>query len=421
MRYFRGWNIVAMGFLMQMVSYGNIQYAYGTLMLPVAHEYSATRLQMNLGLSLALVGSGLLSPLCALLIGRVPMRLLVSMAAVVFAAGFAVIAASTAFWQVPVAYGSALAIAEVLLGMLTATAMITRWFERRRGLAFGICSVGASAGGLVLPPAASYLVLHYGWRHTFLTLALVAMLIIVTAAWLLIREQPTPEEFRRENPASNDATSRTAQEMEAKPVSYSILLRRTDFWLYSFFVAICFAAPAGALVSLVPFAMEHGTSYISASLLTSCVAGASVAGMLTFGALSDRMSLGRILLLLLTTDLVGITLMLPGHSFATLLFPSVALGIGVGGILPTWGTLVARVYGVVSYGKTLGLMRFIAISLIPAGPLLAGWLHDRKGNYTMAYSVFIVWLLLAGFMLLRIRNSPTSDPHAIPVSESASA
>jgi MFS family permease len=362
-----------------------------------------------------------LSPLCALLIGRMPMPLLVSMAAVVFATGFAAVAASTQFWQVPVAYASALAIAEVLLGMLTANAMITGWFERRRGLAFGVCSVGAPAGGLIVPPAAAYLVVHYGWRHTYLTLAMVALVILVPAAWLLIREQPTPEEFLREHPTTGEVRPLIAQKPEGEALSYSQLVRRGDFWLYSFFVAICLAASAGAFVSLVPFAMEQGTSYAHASLLTSCVAAAAVVGMLAFGAYSDRMSIGSIMLLVVLTNLVGITLMLPSRSFATLLLPCVALGLGVGGIVPLWGTLVARVYGVVGYAKTLGLMRFVVISLMPAGPLLAGWLHDREGSYTLAYSVFIVSLLLAGLIPLSLKRSPTEEARALPVNESKSA
>ena len=51
------------------------------------------------------------------------------------------------------------------LGPLVAT--ISRWFEKQRGLAIGIGSIGGGIGTLFYAPLTEYLIQEFGWRLAY--------------------------------------------------------------------------------------------------------------------------------------------------------------------------------------------------------------------------------------------------------------
>jgi MFS family permease len=402
MSYFRGWNVVVLGCLMQTASFGATLYSYATLMVPVTHEYGANRLTMNLGFVLMMFFSGIFSPLCALLFGRIEIRWLISAGAAVLAVGYGLIASSTAMWQVLLVYATAIAISEAALGMMTANVMVTQWFERRRGLAMGVCAVGTDLGGLILPPVASVLVVGFGWRHTYAMLGIAAAVVITAAAWLFWRGAPS--ELERKVEATTADLHDAPSVLSASSLTYGRLARRAEFWIYSFLIALSLGTLSGVSISIVPYAIERGVPYVNAPLLVSCMAAMAVVGKLAFGALADRISLGVIMLAGLFANLGAIATMLAANSYPTLVLGSLLLGLALGGLLPLWGVLVAQVFGKASYGKALGLMRAVVIPLSLGGPLLAGWLHDRNGTYTKAFSVFATAMIVAILLLLGVRR-----------------
>ena len=68
--------------------------------------------------------------------------------------------------------------------------------------------------------------------------------------------------------------------------------------------------------------------------------------------------------------------------------------------------MMARVFGLLSYGKAMGLMRpLITLSVMP-GFTLIGRLYDARGDYQLALWVFTGITVLAGVLLFPLKLDP---------------
>ena len=73
-----------------------------------------------------------------------------------------------------------------------------------------------------------------------------------------------------------------------------------------------------------------------------------------------------------------------------------AFGYACGPVLMP--TIVAEVFGLSSHGALLGVVNFAATISCATGPVLAGWLFDITGDYTLAFLV-TAGLAVAGLIL----------------------
>ena len=76
-------------------------------------------------------------------------------------------------------------------GLVPATTLVTRWFDRRRPIAISIASTGLSVGGIVLTPVAAWLINRDGLANAGTLLAVIWLVGIVPIALLLVRPFPS--------------------------------------------------------------------------------------------------------------------------------------------------------------------------------------------------------------------------------------
>ena len=135
------------------------------------------------------------------------------------------------------------------------------------------------------------------------------------------------------------------------------------------------------------------------SLLASC----GIAGKLGFGLVADRLDLRYAMGLAIVLMIAGLTRLMTASAIGTLAAGCIPLGIAAGGLLPVWGSMVARGFGRRSFGRALGLMNPAMMPLTLAGPPLTGRTYDLTGSYDLAFGVFIGGLVIAGLLLLALR------------------
>ena len=69
-------------------------------------------------------------------------------------------------------------------GTVPTTAVISKWFKKRRGTAIGIMSAGVGAGGLVMSPLlGGYVIPIFGWRMGFLSWPLLWPRLFLSPFW----------------------------------------------------------------------------------------------------------------------------------------------------------------------------------------------------------------------------------------------
>ena len=72
-------------------------------------------------------------------------------------------------------------------------------------------------------------------------------------------------------------------------------------------------------------------------------------------------------------------------------------------MLPVWGAMMAQAFGLLSYGRAMGLMGpVITLNILPAYVVM-GRMFDATGSYTLGLWVFSGAILLAAAFLVPLK------------------
>ncbi|MDP4788845.1 MAG: MFS transporter [Haliea sp.] len=398
---FYGWWLVGVAFLVLMVSNGSIMYSYSVVAVPLGEAFDASRVTMMLGMTGMTLAGGLISPFLGGWIDRGSLRLIMLVGALGLASGYVVLPLTTASWQVPLVYAGLMVLGINLLGPLTTSTMLARWFSRRRGLALGVAAVGTSAGGFIFPPLVQWLIDTFEWRNALRILGVGTLLVTLPAVWLVV-SRPADRGLH----ADGDAPP-AGPAFLPPPLSTATLLRERNFWLVALAMGLLFGVYSALLANLVPFARGVGAAPESAAFLVSVIALSGIVGKLAFGAIADRLDLRLALAASMVLVMMGVLCYLVSSTYPVLVLGSVSLGLAAGGMLPVWGSLLAVLFGAANYGRVMGMMNPVLMPLTLLGPPLAGLVYVTSGSYGGAFIGFIV-ALFVGLVLLPLIRLPVT-------------
>jgi MFS transporter, OFA family, oxalate/formate antiporter len=96
----------------------------------------------------------------------------------------------------------------------------------------------------------------------------------------------------------------------------------------------------------------------------------------------------------------GILLLLGAAHRAMLALFVLVYGLSVGAPVALMPTILADAVGLRRYGSLMGMLVTLGVIGSAAGPIVAGAVFDRTGSYVGIFELFVVTLLLAGFLPL---------------------
>jgi MFS family permease len=397
---FHGWKIVGLSLLTQALQAGILIYAFGTMALAIEQEFGASRAEVMISATVLSLASNLVSPFLGSLVDRRSVRQLMLLAVAALALGLAALGQTRSLWQVWLVFGTLLPLANVLLGQLTTSALITRWFVRLRGRAMGIAAVGTSLGGFTVPVLLTWLIGQYGWRAALGIIGIGAFLITAPLIRWLVVDRPAELGVQPDGAAERP-------EPTATPVAagngIGSILRDRAFWCETAAIGVALFVYLGFLSNLYPHAVALGTSPARAASLMSIVAVCSIAGKLGFGTVADRIDL-RLTMLSSFVLMIGGSYMLGSlETWGGLTGGAVLFGLAAGGLLPVWGAMVARSFGQARFGRALGAMNLAMAPITLLSAPYAGYLFDRYGSYEVAFLSYCGILAVAALALAPLR------------------
>ena len=394
---FYGWVLAAVAFLVLMLSNGAIMYSYSVVAVPMGLEFEASRLVMMLGVTLMTLCGGIVSPWFGSLVDRWSLKGMMLLGALGMSLGYVILSFTTASWQVPVVYGMFMMLGTNLLGPLTTSTLLARWFTKKRGMAMGIAAVGTSVGGFIFPPLIQSLIDHHEWRVALRYLG-AGLFVCSVPAVLLVVNRPQDRGLHADGePMDPDFVA-----PNVAAVSFAELLKNRNFILIAVVMSLLFMTYTGVMSNMAPFAMGRGLSADEAALLISAIAVAGIVGKLIFGAVADKIDLRIGLAASMITVIVSMLVLISMTGYNALMLGAALLGLAAGGMLPVWGSILAVLFGAANYGRVMGMMNPLIMPLTLVGAPLAGFIFDIRGAYDGAFLLFAGGLCIGLALLLAI-------------------
>ena len=410
-RFAVGWRQVGVCFML-LAAAGMIASTYSLVAVPLGREFQPSRAVLMLAMTVLSASCALLAPLLGNLMDRVPVRLLMVFGGVCLSLGYAAISLATSFTQVLVIFAVVVAPANVLLGPVAATVLLSRWFAKRRGRAMGIAIAGISAGGFFFPMIIQGLLDAHQWREALRLLALVIAVWTVPAA-LLVVERPADRGLHPDGAAEPPAQTRA--ELDKAAVTVRELLTDPAFWIIALTVAIVTSGMKGMVTNLAPLALDNGIEPTEAATLISIFAGCGFIAKINFAALSDRLGPRILMFAALGGFAAGMALLtLASGGYAAIALGVAVIGLFGGLMVPIESFLAPRVFGQRGVGRAMGLLSGVILIALLTTPPLFGLIFDLTGSYKGIFWTFcgiaLAALLWVPFMRLQPREPGPAQP-----------
>ena len=82
-------------------------------------------------------------------------------------------------------------------------------------------------------------------------------------------------------------------------------------------------------------------------------------------------------------------MLMRADGYAPLVLGGAVFGFGMGGVIPLQGAVCGRLFGRLSFGTVMGLMRPVQVPLHMIGIPLAAGIHDATGSFELAFWIFL--------------------------------
>ncbi len=368
-------------------------------MLSLEHEFNWNRETISGAISVNLLLFGLAGPFLGRLMDLYGVKFIcmITLTLLVLGAGGSIFMQKS--WHMYLLWGLLVGAGSGGTSMIMGSALINRWFQKRRGLALGILGAAFSSGQLVFTPIMMSLNIDHGWRVATLFIALALVLVIL----------PLVMKFLVDDPLAKGELPYGAKEIATvvaipDPNPMRLVLASPQFWLLALSFGICGLTTSGLFQThLIPHGIEHGFTEMTMAASLGLMGAADVVGTILSGWLCDRF--GKRWPLAIYYVIRGISLILLPYVESTglLMMFSIIYGLNWLSTIPATSALTADLFGKQNVGVVFGWICFahqVGAAIAAYG---AGYIHSLVGNYNLAFmsSGLFAFVAMGGVVCIR--------------------
>ena len=403
--------MVLVAFSIDFVAVGFFFYSYGVFFKAIAEDFGGSRLGVAIGLTVTNAVGAIAAPYVGRALDKYPLRNVMGIGALFMAFGFLGLSFVQNELQFYLVLGLFIGFGASSMGNLATSKLVTNWFDKRRGTALGIAAAGVSLSGVIMPYISAELIENFGWRQGFLVYSAFTFLVVVPLIFRLVISRPEDVGLRPDGamPIKFDDGSILPPVEKAPPKMRLLeLFKEHNFRMIVLTFSLLFCSMSATLTHMIPRLTDFGYTLVEASLVMSLCAGFGVVGKLSFGWLSDRLSVRKVMAIVILLQFTGQYLMFSSLDYLTFAIGASMFGYGVGGVVPMHGAVVGKTFGRDRFGAVLGLMRPAMFPIQILGVPFAGWIFDVTGSYDIAFHVFLGLYFLAALAVSFYRQPAKS-------------
>jgi len=401
--FFYGYAVVAAAFLLMLTMWG-AYYSFGIFFEPLLADFGWTKAMTSGAFSLSFFLTGILGVLAGKLTDRFGPRIVVTACGLFLGLGYILVSRTETVWQLYLFYGIVVA-----LGMASSVtplqSTVARWFVKRRGTMTGLVISGIGVGMVIVPPVANQLILHYGWRQSYIMVGVAALVLTLVTA-----------QFLRRDPAQTgqrpfgEGEVRVSGNIYHRGLTLARAVRTWQFW--TMVVALlCFTMGEGTvLVHIVSHAIGLGISSDNAALMIPVIGLVSIPARVFMGVAGDKIGNKKAYLTAFIFIDLSLFLLLFTRDLWLFYVFAVVYGIGYGGLSALVSPIVAELFGLSSHGVVMGMIiMFGGTGGMAVGPLLAGYIFDITGSYHTAFLMYAIIGIFGLVLVSRLKPVVSSQ------------
>lgn len=424
-----GWYVVATCLFIAFATVG-ARNVVGIFVLPLEADFGWARWMTSLAGGLGFLINGIAQPFYGRWFDRQGSNVIVTHLVIV-AVCTMLLSLTFHYFFLIFMFGVVISMATSGASLNNTSALLARWFVRKRATVIGLNSAGVSLGSLVLVPFGIYLIQASNWRVTWAAFGIIIFLAVPLAK-MFLHDNPAKRGLLPDGdaaPLNEESSGRPHRLLPPLDTEYwRQSFRSLPIWQVSMSLFVCGATTFVLSFHFVAFAQEdRGISANMAGAMFAVMGGLNAVGSIGAGMLSDRFSRKNMLalvylfrgtayMILLVPPLVGIPI-LSGDTGIWLF--AVIAGVSWIATNPLSVSLTADVYGLRALGTITGVSFVFHQTGAFMGVLLAGILQHFTGSYTIPLLAVGSLLFPAAFSAFTInerRYSVRYQSQPVPVS-----
>jgi sugar phosphate permease len=405
---FYGWYIAIACAILMFVGVGVGYYGLPIFLKPLKDEHGWSTGQVSWAGSIYFLISGLTGAIIGPFIDRVGPKRFMLGGMIINGLSGAAIGFVDSLWQLYAVY-VVFAVGFGLSSSVAISAIMTRWFVRKRALATSISSTGVSLGGMLIAPLASGLIAAGGLSLATPILGALVLAVGIPVAVLVLAWDPQgmglhPDGDDPANgPAPAPRSAALSQATQLRAWSRNEAMRTVSFWAVLIAFMLILVSQTGYIFHQVAFLEDRLGSRNAAAFTISVTAFGSVIARLVVGIFADNIDRRLLSAFLFIVQGTCILLITRIEDTAAIWALTLLFGFTIGNIYMMQSLLVGEIFGMVSFASVFGLVTLAGQAGSALGPIGVGLLHDSTDSYTAPFTVLAILTYVAAAVVLAAR------------------
>ncbi|MBT5074785.1 MAG: MFS transporter [Kordiimonadaceae bacterium] len=396
-KYFHGWNIVAASIFGFSASPGQFAFAaLGIFTIPLGIEFGWSREEISLAATIFTLTQAFATAIIGRVVDRIGAKEVLVPSIIIFGLLLGLVPLLVSeLWHLYLLF--------FLIGALAAGSaavpylrIISAWFKKNRGLAFGITMAGGGLGYMYVPPMLQYLISNHGWRYGYYALAAIVLLAALPLVAKVLKN--TPHEVGLAQDGIEQQTTEITEEGEAL-LSLSDLIKDRVFWIIYATIGLLTFSLFGLMFHFVPMLIDRGTEEMTAALAFTYLGTTVVIARVGVGYLLDKFFAPRLAMICILLSTLGVIILSTGVSGPMTFVAAVFLGFSIGAELDLLAYLTTRYFGLGSFGMAYGVLFSAFLFGVSTGPLAYGIAYESYGSYINILGVCVAVLITAASLM----------------------
>lgn len=415
MGFYYGWVIVGLS-MVSLAFWFGLRTTFSVFFVALTDDFKWNRADAAAAQSIALMVYAIISPILGSFIDRVGPRKIIVPGIILTGLGLLLCTQIETLGQFYLFFGVIVGTGVTCLSLCPITIVLTHWFERNRGTASGLATVGIGFSSFFFVPFFQFLINIQNWRFAYLIFSLMIFLIPLPLIAIFMRHRPQdmgmlpdgdpfePNQgapFQKDNSHGDSQSSLSNHEWTVRD-----LMKTARFWYFILFPSLSVSSLYIIVVHHVRYLVDLGVDKMWAASLFA-VAGALSSGFRFFwGWLSDRVGREIIFTVGEICFALGVLFLLlfqySPSVVAFLYLFAFFFSAGWGVTSPIFMSISGDLYKGRNFGLIYGMVEG-GIGMGGAlGAWVAGYIFDQYHNYFWAFilailfnivSIFLVWIV----------------------------